>query len=679
VANVSLARVKVLTVAASLLFFGFAATRAARVPLTYDEAASYIRYIDTSVPWPFDTSALSVFSFEVATNHFANTVLTKVSWLVGGGGEVWLRLPNLAAYASYLVLSVLILRPRTDPWIGLAGFALLNLNPYAIEFFSLSRGYGLSLAAIMGAMLFLLRYLEGRRVADAARALACAALAVTASFSALDLYVSITAVIVVAGAAFAGGRDGAARRRASWLWLPCAAAIFSALVFSQDVRLSDTFYAPVTVTLVGAGPQGLDRVAVIETDMRGRERRWHREPGAARWHANPGAHLRALRVEVPEDAAPGFAGLELVIGTRVFVSGPEFKGWIGRAAGGLRIFEAGPSLSAPRSRLPQFRTIMNWAGDGLYAGRVAAATASALLALAALAGLMTIAGRLLVRAGVMTSDLWRVLQSNVLWTAAFAGVPLYLLQRRGELYFGGTAGLVRDSFLSLIDRTFHERTYVAGQTQVVFALIVATLVVFCIVALVNWRRRTAVRLLPAACAIALILMASLLEVAQHVAVGSPYLIDRTALFYIPLYALFVTFLCESVAASWPAGRAVVRATLGAAVAAAALHFGATANTTSALEWPADASTKAMIADLRAATSDKPPGTRLVFGVGPFYASSAEYYIRQTTGASLDLMTLPPPGMDFFYGAEKDVPAGMDVIHTYPATRTVLARAGAAHP
>ena len=66
-----------LTAGAGLFFLTIAGARAARVPLTYDEAAAFRRYVETGVPSVFDTNLLSVFSFEVATNHLLNTVLTK--------------------------------------------------------------------------------------------------------------------------------------------------------------------------------------------------------------------------------------------------------------------------------------------------------------------------------------------------------------------------------------------------------------------------------------------------------------------------------------------------------------------------------------------------------------------------------------------------------------------------
>jgi hypothetical protein len=700
VANVSFDRVRVLTAAMSLLFLGYAGARAARVPLTYDEAASYIRYVDTSVPSTPEINVLSLFSFEVATNHFVNTVLTKIAWAVGGGGEVWLRLPNLAADAAFMAFALLILRPRVDPWIAVAGFALLNLNLYAAEFFALSRGYGVSLACLMGALLYLLRFLDEGRAGDASRALALALVAVMANFALLNAYTGIFAVIFVAGVALKYGRD-VAPRVVPALLLPAAAAAFALLVLSQDIWLSDALYKPVAVTLVGIGEQDLDRVRVVEVDLHGRERRWSRvveisaginaagaqddldgrerrpsrDAWPGRWHSNPGAHLRGLRVELPSAVAPQLARLELVIGSRVFPGDAQLTGWIGSDEGGMRVLTAGPSLSLPKSRVPLFRSLLNWSGDADYALIVATNAAYVLAAIGALAALLKIAGRLLVRAGIAGAGVWRALESGALWTAALAGPPVYLLKTHSELYFGGIAGLVTDSYLSLINRSFHGRTYAHDQTQIAFALILLTVAAFAMVSIVNWRRGAVRRVLPGLCVLAVIAIASLMEIAQHVIFDTLYLMDRTALFYIPLCVLFVIFACQAIAESSPIGRMLARTVVVTAAALAALHFVAAADTKRAIEWPTDESTRAMMADLREVTRQRPAGSRVLLGVEPIYAPVAVYYARTTPG--VEVLIVPPamPGAEFFYGTEPQSPSPMKTIRRYPATETVLTTVG----
>ena len=186
---------KVLTAGACLFFIAFAAARAALVPLTYDEAATYLRYIPAGF--------LPVFKFDVATNHFLNTLLTKLFYLVGGDSELVLRMPNLIGYGMYMGFSLSILRRLGHRTIAFAGFMLLNLNPYLLDYFSLSRGYGLSLGFLMGAIFFLFKFLTRVRTGAAAgRELSAALLfgcaAVMANFSLLNVYMGLFAVALIA-------------------------------------------------------------------------------------------------------------------------------------------------------------------------------------------------------------------------------------------------------------------------------------------------------------------------------------------------------------------------------------------------------------------------------------------------------------------------------------------------
>src|SRR5262245_51405683 len=275
---------KSLTVAACTFFFVFVSARALRVPFTYDEAASYIRYIDTTVPSVFDTNLLSIFNFEVATNHFLNTALTKCVYLLGGTSELALRMPNLFGYALYLGFALLILRRVTTPLIALGGLLLLNLNPYLLDFFALSRGYGLSLGLMTASLFFLLQFLQtlsaGRFDAvDLSRALALACAAIVANFALLNVYLSMLAVVMIAAALFHSGAgdlpvhdrpaDTERGRVLPW-WLPLTAVIFIPLVLSQDSGLSGALYQPVIVRLAGLDDTAADRVRVVRLDIHGR-------------------------------------------------------------------------------------------------------------------------------------------------------------------------------------------------------------------------------------------------------------------------------------------------------------------------------------------------------------------------------------------------------------------------
>lgn len=658
------------------------ALRAVRVPLTYDEAATYLRYIPNG--W------LSVFNFDVATNHFLNTLLTKVSYLVGGDRELVLRMPNLVGYGMYLCFAVLILRGLTHRVIAFAGFLLLNLNPYLLDYFSLSRGYGLSLGFLMGALYFLLKFLAELPAGTTpyrplSRALLLTCGAVLTSFTLLDVYVGVFLVGLVAFVIFnaataaSSGRSAGFRRRRSFSWLPLVAAVFTLLVLSQSIRLFEDLSEPVSISLVGLDEAELKAVEVSRIDYLGRETPVPRRAGAIVWRLDRPAHFGGLRIELPVAAADKLALIEVIVGKRVFLDGRRHDNlWKSRDAGAIRFLESLPSLSLPKSRMPAYRSIMNWGGDARYGAWLFVYTGVTLSLLAILAVLLKVLGGLAVRANLLTRDQWRPLASGALWLAAFVGSPLYVLTRESALYYGGTQGLIKDTFYSLIESSFYDRSYHAAQTQIVFGGIVVTLAAFGVVLYVSHRRKKLPGTLPGLCLLAIMVVASGAEVMQRFVLHTPYRLNRTALFYIPLYVLFATFSCQLMADLGRAGKVFVLGMLTAVLSFSTYHFAAVANLTHARDWPSDAATKAMIADLEhIVATERAPGSRVVLGVEWMFSAVAVFYANKNAADLIEVVVVPSwrgSESEFLYVEDRNR-TDLNVIKRYPGARSVLARVG----
>jgi hypothetical protein len=678
----------------SLWFFAYAVLRAVRVGLTYDEAAAFFRYIATDVPSVFNTGALSVFSFEVATNHFLNTVLTKVCCLLAGDSEFVLRIPSLIGFAVYLFFSWSILRRFTRPAVALPMLALLNLNPYLLDFFALSRGYSLGLGFLMGAVFFLIRLVDRAPEGivsrgDIVRVLAFAAAAVMANLALLNVYVAVFLVVVVAVAASSrvpraarrapredeGGRPPHRRR---FPWLVVVAPAFAVLVLSQDAGLSNGLYEDVSMRLVGPAAADTDRLRVYRLDLRGREKRLARDNDSTAWRSTPGAPFTGVRIDGPPDAVARLSRIELVIGHRAFSDDPLHGGWISRDAGTTHVFDSGPSLSLPRSRMRAFQSVINWAGDGRYAARVAQHTAIVMALLAGLGGVLWAIGVAATRARLLDPEHRSTLAAGILWPTALAGLPLYLLKRDGELYYGGTQGLVHDTFYSVIENSFYGREYLSRQTDLAFACALAIVAAFCVVLAVHYRRGRLPRTFPAIAVLALMVLTAVAIVAEHVLFGTVYPAGRTALFYAPLFVLFTGLFCEALADLGRAGTAGAIAVLAIVLTLSTWHFIETANLTYTLDWRHDASTKTMMRDLRQiVAADRGPESPVVLGVAPLYAPVAAYYARRTPAPIVNLVPLPAGGIEFLYGPARDAGPGAIVLRTYPFTRTVLAKAGTA--
>ena len=123
--HVSWSAFTVFVTALSCALLAYDVARAATVPLTYDEAVTY--------QWYIDAGPLAVWNVSIATNHLLNTVLTRLAVAAAGDHEVVLRVANLFGHTSYLLFSALLMHALPSRALAVAGFALLNVNPYLVS------------------------------------------------------------------------------------------------------------------------------------------------------------------------------------------------------------------------------------------------------------------------------------------------------------------------------------------------------------------------------------------------------------------------------------------------------------------------------------------------------------------------------------------------------------------
>ena len=140
-------------IAAALL--SYAALRAAKLSFTFDEAATYISYLSSGL--------FNALDFTDANNHVLYTLLARLFSAIGGSSELVLRLPSLFGFALYLLFSWALLSRFFGGLAALAGFLIVNLNPFVLDFFSVGRGYGLALGFEMAALYFFLVFLDRQR------------------------------------------------------------------------------------------------------------------------------------------------------------------------------------------------------------------------------------------------------------------------------------------------------------------------------------------------------------------------------------------------------------------------------------------------------------------------------------------------------------------------------------
>jgi hypothetical protein len=104
------------------------------VELTYDEAYTFLNYVYTD----------DVFNIGIANNHILNSFLIALTTKLGYS-EFFLRLPNLLSGILYILFIYKFLKRSNYKTVG---YVLLLSNPYILDFFSIGRGYGISVFLI---------------------------------------------------------------------------------------------------------------------------------------------------------------------------------------------------------------------------------------------------------------------------------------------------------------------------------------------------------------------------------------------------------------------------------------------------------------------------------------------------------------------------------------------------
>lgn len=678
--------------------------RAIFVPITYDEAATFVRYVDIGFT--------AIFDFNVATNHLLNTWLTWLSSQVFGSAPWALRLPTVIAGLGFIIAAGAIARRAESAAVGLASFVVIVANPYVLDYLALSRGYGLALCLLTASVYYLLEWIdrqpespEARR--SLARGIWLSAIAVLATFTVLPAFLAVIAVVAarllwstsLRGQAPASDRirgQAPTSRRVNfqgrlaqpdgvlaWTflagWLVVAAG-FSLMVFSRQEVLSATLFTPISVRSVGLFESENDEIQVFRVDAKGRPRPFERD-GVNAWRSDAARNAWGLRIELPVSVDRNLTSLDVTIGPHVFRRDRHGDGpWTAWDSGSQRVLRSTPALSAARSDIATVAGAVNWGGDAGQWRLAARHTAVLIAWLAAGAALLAGVASLAVRAGSIHYADARLLVSAIVAVAGFSAAPLYLLRRDAQLYFGGSTGLLADTFGSLLEKTAYGATY--SSSQVPLALLGLALVATLLVAVWAVLPRHRPALSGPLLLLAVIALIAIIVTAQHLVLGTPWLTGRTAVFLLPLISAFVVVTADAIARLGSRAQAVVSAAMLLLAAVSSMHLVRVANIGRTLDWPDDVATPAMLAEVTSRVeSAASPTTRI--GVQWMFYPAARYYAeRMSTGQRAYVVEVVPadgPKPDFLYTAERIDPADATLIGGFDGSPAALWQAVTAQP
>jgi hypothetical protein len=137
---------------------------------------------------------------------------------------------------------------------------------------------------------------------------------------------------------------------------------------------------------------------------------------------------------------------------------------------------------------------------------------------------------------------------------------------------------------------------------------------------------------------------------QKAVLATPYLQGRTALFFIPLFALLLIFLFDDLS-RMKRGLAILSISLLILVTfLSGWHFVQRANTAMTVEWRYDADKKSLLKDLKAAKDkDFADRARISLGIDGLFSPSLTYYLKRGDSAWLEVHAVPPfDRYDFYY-------------------------------
>ncbi len=160
-----------------------------KVPMTHDETATAIYYAKFSAwkimmypdPWP--------------NNHILNSLLVKFCITIFGAEQWSVRLPSFISFGLYawgaIRISTFVFGRNNIMLLG--GVALFAANPYLLDFFGLSRGYGMAAAM---ALLSLSYMVEGCIKMNSHKVWIAIILGALASYANFTLLFFLAAVLI---------------------------------------------------------------------------------------------------------------------------------------------------------------------------------------------------------------------------------------------------------------------------------------------------------------------------------------------------------------------------------------------------------------------------------------------------------------------------------------------------
>jgi hypothetical protein len=252
------------------IFLAFAAIawlyiwlRAYFVQFSIDECATFIMYVQTGRFLPPDATV-------DANNHILNSFLSWCLFTLFGSNPLVLRLPNVLAALLYFYFVWKLSTLLSNKLLQWALIILFLGTHFIIEFFGYCRGYGLSMAFLLGSVYYTILLVNTFRPSTVIKALLAISLATLANFNLI--FIALTMFLVLSLILY--GRRKTISLKFRWvilIGLTIVAVLFAFVIFASfDIRKHSGFYYgsadgffPVTVETLARMLTGMGSIPAI--------------------------------------------------------------------------------------------------------------------------------------------------------------------------------------------------------------------------------------------------------------------------------------------------------------------------------------------------------------------------------------------------------------------------------
>ena len=173
------------------IVFIYIIVRAVLLDVTYDEAWTIETFVTA------DWINIINYTPTAANNHMINSLLIKLIFLGGYKSVFIARLPNVFFSLIYIYYSYQLCIRNFNPLVSILLFLSLLLNPFLLDYFSLARGYGISLGLLIMTLHYLFEYTKHSSLKQLTFCFISGSIMTLSNFSFLSVFMAIIFIAFV--------------------------------------------------------------------------------------------------------------------------------------------------------------------------------------------------------------------------------------------------------------------------------------------------------------------------------------------------------------------------------------------------------------------------------------------------------------------------------------------------